>query len=780
MHIEFVEIQNFRKLKSIRIDVSNETTVFVGSNNSGKTSAMVALGHFLVDHGRFSTNDFTLSNWKGINKIGRDWEKLTDQADMPGLDEWIPVIPSLDIWLNVAIDEIHHVRNLIPSLDWEGGLLGVRLRFEPKDSEEFYKEYIQARKSSQDTVAAAKLKNKAMTYTLSLWPGHMGEFLSRKLHSLFTVRAYLLDPMKISNPIKGLANPQQINAEIEPVEGNILKGLIRIDEINAQRGFSNSNSASDSENSEKKKLSEQLRLYFSKHIDPSDAPEPSDVDALQAIHDAQSAFDAKLKTSFDIAFKEIGGLGYPGLNDLELILSTKIHPMDGLNHPSALQYKVNPNSTEDSESDPCLPEHYNGLGYQNLISMVFRLMSFRDHWMKVGKVGRKVSENEGEEDHIPPLHLVLVEEPEAHLHVQVQQVFIRKAYEILRRHPDLGENTDLITQLIVTTHSSHIAYECEFSWLRYFRRRPTLQKSEVPTTTVVNLSEVFGKQTETQKFVTRYLRTTHCDLFFADATILVEGPAERILVPHFIRHHFPQLHQSYVTVLEISGSHAHTLRPLIEHLGLITLVITDIDAATHNANKSLISVPPKRNANQISRNSSLRTWVPKIKSLDDLLDLNFDKKSIEIDKFSSVRACYQLPINVTDATGTVFELLPNTFEDALFYQNIADFSLLIGRRGLLKKLKDVISSAQPFSDYGQILFDLLEKADKAQFALDILFQDVSSLITPKYIAEGLEWLQSSLEKKLLDNLVQEATVINELEAIQAVEPISTSALEIEN
>lgn len=41
--------------------------------------------------------------------------------------------------------------------------------------------------------------------------------------------------------------------------------------------------------------------------------------------------------------------------------------------------------------------------------------------MRAGKSGTK-------DEIIEPLHLVLVEEPEAHLHVQVQQVFIRKAY----------------------------------------------------------------------------------------------------------------------------------------------------------------------------------------------------------------------------------------------------------------------------------------------------------------------------------------------------------------
>ncbi len=70
MQIKFVEISNFRKLQSVRAELAEETTLFVGANNSGKTSAMLALRHFLVDGGRFSTHDFTLSHWQAINQIG--------------------------------------------------------------------------------------------------------------------------------------------------------------------------------------------------------------------------------------------------------------------------------------------------------------------------------------------------------------------------------------------------------------------------------------------------------------------------------------------------------------------------------------------------------------------------------------------------------------------------------------------------------------------------------------------------------------------------------------
>src|ERR1017187_6065990 len=100
MQITFVEVQNFRKLKSIRIDFSDTTTLFVGANNSGKTSAMLALGHFLFDHGRFTPNDFTLSNWRTIEKIGAEWEAQAskENAPNPTMSAWDTVLPSLDVW----------------------------------------------------------------------------------------------------------------------------------------------------------------------------------------------------------------------------------------------------------------------------------------------------------------------------------------------------------------------------------------------------------------------------------------------------------------------------------------------------------------------------------------------------------------------------------------------------------------------------------------------------------------------------------------------------------
>ncbi|MBF0562859.1 MAG: AAA family ATPase, partial [Alphaproteobacteria bacterium] len=171
MRIEFVEISNFRKLRAVRIDLTEDKTLFVGANNSGKTSAMVALRHFLVDGGKLGINDFTLSHWHAINAIGSKWEGTgnANAGGKPDLAEWEGLLPSLDLWLRVADDEIHYVSKLLPTLDWKGGLLGIRLRFEPKKIEDLYKEYVTSTNDVRSTKAAAAT-HIGQEPPIKLWP----------------------------------------------------------------------------------------------------------------------------------------------------------------------------------------------------------------------------------------------------------------------------------------------------------------------------------------------------------------------------------------------------------------------------------------------------------------------------------------------------------------------------------------------------------------------------------------------------------------------------------
>jgi len=733
MNIAFVEIQNFRKLQSCRIEFGKKSTVFVGANNSGKTSATTALRKFLKKR-QLMLDDFTISHLATINKIGKNALDCRNKLSV-SLQEWAEMLPSLDIWLDVQANELRYVAEIIPTLDWREGLIGVRLVYEPKDLENLISSFVLAYKASHDGNAELKL-----------WPMDLCDFLKEKINTFFVVNAYILDPDKIAMPSENnIANPQSTPVELAPLDFDPFKGLIKIDVISAQRGLDDTDDENDDKvTSDSRLLSDQLRSYYDRQLDPEHQPTPSDVRALKEIQGAKDVFDKQISRKFTKAMKELAQFGYPGRYNPKIIIESKTKTSDLLSHSTTVRYPL----YSDGDNQYKLPERYNGLGYQNLISMSFKLMSFRDSWMNGDK--RKLQDNDSSVRIIPPIHLVLIEEPEAHLHAQVQHVFIKNAYQILRNHINLKGKAQYTTQLLVTTHSSYIALETDFSDLRYFRRIKS--STGLPISAVSNLKTVFGSGDQTAKFVTRYLKTTHCDLFFADAVIMVEGAAERILLPHFIEHCYPALDQAYISILEINGRHAHRLKGLIEQLGITCLIITDIDTVEAKKKSSVI---PKRGEGQISTNSTIIEWLPKLKLADDLWAATFAQKEIShtsnID--AAIRVAYQIPVSVTFSDDSKHEFIPTTFEDSLAYENFAVFKKLSGD-GSIKKLKNIFTkenAEQITLEVYELIYGSKEKKPtmkKAEFALDLLYnKDPKSIKPPKYIAEALEWVQNVLITK---------------------------------
>lgn len=727
MRIQSINIQNFRKLLQCHIDFSKETTLFVGANNSGKTSAMDALGKFLAER-NFAFNDITISKRADINKIGEEWsqENCNEPTD---LLEWESLVPQMDIWLNVSNKEIHYVAEIIPTLKWRGGKLGVRLSFFPKNVSKLFAEYREA------YFAARKTEKSKEKVDVNLYPRNLCEFLERNINTYFSMKAFILDPTQFNGKI-----PQSTSFEMECFTDNPLKDIIKVDMIDAQRGLTDPDSP-DSNERAKRQLSDQMRSYYDKHLDPEKYPLPEDLEILKATEDAEKAFNKNLEIKFAPAIHELESLGYPGVADPKLTIVTKMTTGETLKHDSAVQYALSRN-----DDTLKLPEKYNGLGYQNLISIVFDLMRFRDDWMREGKAKREQTDDNSV---IEPLHLVLVEEPEAHLHVQVQQVFIRKAYDVLTNHKFIKENEHFDTQLVISTHSSHIARETNFADLRYFKRLSEGAEGNIATSKVINLSEVFGNGDETDKFVTRYLQTTHCDLFFADAAILVEGSAESMLLPHFIRNKYPELNQRYISILSINGRHSHRLNPLLEKLCLPTLVIADLDTAEKDGHHK--AACPERGKGLISSNYTVTGWLVGEKDLDTLLDIPASKKVVIKEGICEypVRIAYQVPVMI-NYDGADKEALASTFEDCLVYTNFKLFKdMSIDDTGsLIKDVGNKIKSASSFDEFHKGVYDVLRngKSDqKAEFALDLIYAvDPSELTIPAYIAEGLEWLQSYL------------------------------------
>ena len=455
------------------------------------------------------------------------------------------------------------------------------------------------------------------------------------------------------------------------------------------------------------------------------------MELVNGVAKANETYEKKKKKTFETPVKELKNINYPGFQNPEITIKSKIQIEEAIRHESAVQFAIQGNP------ELALPEKYNGLGYRNLISIYLRLMDFREQWLKAISEGKIIQ----------PIHLVFVEEPEAHLHAQAQQVFVKKAFEALRNNPLLKEQPWLSTQLVLSTHSNHVVNELDLNCMRYFRRVITTGLA-IPISKVINLSDTFGTDEETKRFVTRYIRLTHCDFFFADAVVLVEGPAEKILVPKFIKK--AGLDSYYISVIEVNGRHAHSFRSLINKIGIPTLVVTDIDATTtveEDGKTKQKAVVTAKGKGYKTGNPAIQNWLPGKDLIDDLLALDDKEKIVE-----NVRMAYQTPISVKWEKGKedLTEICPYTFEDALIFTNLELFRQDgLKKMGAITTIANLLKNNPSAVDLQKAVFDKLEMKSgfqKADFANSLLYKDdFSELTAPAYIQEGLSWLKECLD-----------------------------------
>ena len=754
MKIISFKITNFRRLFDAQIDIANEKTIFVGANNSGKTSASHALKCFLSKDGRkqIKMNDITLINHKKINQIGEKWveydkKEISDEDIQKSYQEFISYFPSLDILIDVPKNEIYHVIKIIPTLDWQAGILGVRLCYEADSIEELRKAFVEKRLNAID----------AQAKKVTLWPSNLVDFLSNELNSFFAINTYLLD---IDNKSKEVRKKSSF-----VVQGFNIHDLIKFDFIPAQREVSDDPGKSN----DIEKPATQIRQYYDTIINPEKSPtEDRDFDAITAIQNSQNSFNKMLETNLESLFEEIKSLGYPSIADPDIEIKTKIGILSSfINHSSALNYKIN---------DLSLPENYLGLGYQNIIAMTVKLIKHRDEWLGIGK-------SKEQKEHIKRLHFVIIEEPEAHLHAQAQLVFISNSYKLLTRYKNTEDSVikelykhidkSLCTQMLVTTHSSHIVHEVDFACLRYFDRF-TSNVSEIPLTQVKNLSNYFESQDAGKRFAARYLKLHHCDIFFADALIMLEGKAEKILIPQFIKDRFEQLYRRYISYIEIEGNYVHIFRPLIEILGIDTLIITDLDSVDQSGKKQ----QPKKGVEQISSNPVINTWLfddnKNKKTIDILINLKEERVKKLLSTSSEVYFAFQQEIDVDFLRleggfnkKFIGQTIPRTFEDALLINNLEFIAQLPEKIDTLptkekSQLKKVVMIYEKSNDLTELmeafytglnpnvkLVQGIGNITKAELALELLFicDTNYTLNPPKYIELGLNWLNNRLKRK---------------------------------
>jgi putative ATP-dependent endonuclease of OLD family len=171
---------------------------------------------------------------------------------------------------------------------------------------------------------------------------------------------------------------------------------------------------------------------------------------------------------------------------------------------------------------------------------------------------------EGERDHT----FFAVEEPEAHLHPHVQRLVYRYFLEGRGARED-----DAPLTTILTTHSPHIVSVTPLRSIVLLRHNPAAGATVAVSSAATPLTERDVSDLQ------RYIDVTRGEIFFARGVILVEGDAERFLVPAFAEALNIPLDILGISVCSVAGTNFTPYVKLLGRRGLNIphVVLTDLD-----------------------------------------------------------------------------------------------------------------------------------------------------------------------------------------------------------
>lgn len=659
MQIAKIGIRNFRLLESVELALEKGTTVIVGRNNSGKTSLTEIFRRILGDNKpSFRMEDFSLSVqglfWEAFQLREAGGEEMDIREKLPVIEVMLHVRYEKDLATLGPLGEF--VIDLDPDCDEAC----IQLRYQPSDGK--IQSLFSDIKHGTKTTPGEKRRE-------------FFRAIRERIPHHYESQIWAIDPNDTTNR--------------KQLEWAHLRATIQGGFINAQRGLDDVTHRDRAVLG--KILEDLLRTASSKTADPKDKDIAEKLE--EAVKEIQSSIDKGFNEQLESLIPAFSIFGYPGFKDPGLKTETILNVERLLTDHTRVHYTgiegVN------------LPEGYNGLGARNLIFILLKLIEFYKFYLAMPVV--------------PCVHLVFIEEPEVHLHPQMQEVFIAQINSAAKTFQEkLGGAAAWPVQFVVTTHSSHLANKAPFDAMRYFLAEPKQDNANLRGTKIKDLRQgLDGTGTDDREFLHKYMTLTRCDLLFADAAVLIEGPTERILFPAMVAKidtTLPpeqKISSRYISVVEVGGAYAHLFFKLLTFLEVRTLIITDLD-----------SVDAGKEACWVSKgvaisNASIKAWFGGGKPTPAELIIKGDARTN-----GRVRIAYQIPESGVPHCG-------RSFEQAFILANLKLFGL----------------DACPTHELEGKSWNEAATAGKkkSDFALRFAIQEQAWEV-PLYIREGLLWL----------------------------------------
>ena len=661
MQLKNIAVKNFRLLQNIGLMLEKQTTVIVGRNNCGKTSLSEVMKRLLEDsRASFQLEDFSFGTHQEF------WAAFVAAAKGADESEVRKALPNIEIQLTFDYETgepLGTLSEFVIDLDPACTEALVVARYALRDGkvgELFADVEVPEATATIDQIESAKAA--------------LFKVLRDRVPSLFTMAFVAVDPSDATNE--------------KAVEGSAVRTLCASSFIGAQRGLD------DVSQKDRVVIGKVLEsLFATAKANAADTEGHGTAEQLeQAVSDIQDKIGAEFNLKLDALLPALSLFGYPSLSDQKLRTETTLDVARLLTNHTKVRYT--------GLNGIHLPEAYNGLGTRNIILILLQLREFFKLYLAM--------------EPRPGTHVVFIEEPEVHLHPQMQEVFIRKLGEIATVFSkELG--TPWPVQFVVSTHSSHVANEAHFETIRYFLAAPDAACGTMRTVVKDLRKGLTGKVEPDRTFLHQYMTLTRCDLFFADKAVLIEGTTERLLLPRVIKMldegkpEALKLGSQYLSVIEVGGAYAHIFFDLLAFLEVRTLVITDIDTVKANGKGKYVSCEVRHG--ERTSNACIKAWFKNDVAPAELLAADAAAKTI-----AKRRIAFQLPEEAGGPCG-------RSFEDAFMLANPMLF---------------------PFAGPGTAeretqAWDAAKEVKKSEFALEHALSTHAWQI-PRYIVEGINWL----------------------------------------
>lgn len=493
--------------------------------------------------------------------------------------------------------------------------------------------------------------------------------------------------------------------DLEVKEFKDVGKILNLQVIHAKRNVASSDEAG------KSPLSSVTTQFFKKLDD-------SDDDRLDDIRNALINIDQGLEKQYSTVFSEFlsNSSDFLNLNGLKVVSDIEASALIGTS--SKIIYGT---------TDDYLPENLNGLGYLNILYLLLKV-----------EIAQKEFEASDSD-----INLLLIEEPEAHTHPQMQSIFSKKIRELVGGIDAL--------QAIVSTHSSYVVSNSQFKDIRYLAKSgdENVNFKNFHTDLRKQYSKLEGEDgAKLYLFLEQYLKIQNSELFFADKAIFIEGTTERILLPLFIKEFDKncqdgkqKIAQQNISIIE-AGANAKAFAPFLDFIGIKSLIITDLDSTKKEKNKdkngkeSISYKGCPVDEGSYTSNETLKYFLtaPPFKEENNFINwFKKVKQGKQGQRSENINVFYQVEEHDYHA---------RSFEDAFVNSNkleikrVSDKLLGLKNKVKLKDVKDV---------KGVKIYDLTESIldKKSDFAASLLYMaltDEASWVTPKYIDEGLKWI----------------------------------------